>query len=147
MSVGREGVVVSVGREGVVMLVGRLEERLESVQFQCCPGAMLLSQSYLSSGSRASWCRLVESQLNVRVRRVWWGCCFVLVLCKISTSLATLDCISVGKEKLAHNSFKVRQGKELHGFVTHSPFYLQGFTMSSLPRKGPLVWMLVLRRR
>ena len=96
MSVGREGVVVSVGREGVVMLVGRLEERLESVQFQCCPGAMLLSQSYLSSGSRASWCRLVESQLNVRVRRVWWGCCFVLVLCKVSQVLSICPRYYVG---------------------------------------------------
>jgi hypothetical protein len=99
---GREGVIVSVGgREGGLLgervtlcLLGErvlsclleekvpLEERLESVQFQCCPGAMLLSS--LSSGSRASWCRFVESQLNVPVRRVWLSCCFVLVLCKVS---------------------------------------------------------------
>ena len=73
-----------------------LEERLESVQFQCCPAAMLLSQSCLSSGSRASWCRLVESQLNVPVRRVWWGCCFVLVLCKVSQVPSICPRYSVG---------------------------------------------------
>ena len=111
MFVGKEDVVVFVGERVSSCLLG---ERVSS----CLLGERVLScllggwkrdwrvfsfsavleqsQSYLSSGSRASWCRLVESQLNVRVRRVWWGCCFVLVLCKVSQVLSICPRYYVG---------------------------------------------------